>query len=484
MGLRMGIPCCLLYHSTAFIVERFSTTYPTNNTGGYTMKRIAFLSVAVVAIISLNSMAFAQDTTLTITGSGNVGIGTTSPSAKLEVAGGNLEIDLGRHMGAATQDTFTYDGDPMGWYSIGWKPDSWFGFGNTMWMAGYGGIKFFTGNAQPAVAIGFNGNVGIGTTAPTYKLEVNGNLRAANANGDFTFDGYAPFLNTTLLGTFSGSNGKGAQVRFEGAPAGGVDIGQDSIGNFVVETSDNARLVVQPSGNVGIGTTTPEFKLQVAGEIKVQNGVIRFGDQTSHRWTVGPQIADDGYVIYANGAAGYVLVLNRTTGRVGIGTTTPDQLLSVNGNASKVGGGSWATFSDRRVKRDINAFTDGLSVVNAIRPVTFRYNGKLGYPTDKTYVGVIAQEIQSVAPYTVDTYRAKLDPDDVEETDILRFDGSALTYIAINAIKELDRKVEEMRELQKENKNLSERLSELEALVKSLAAKGKSSDGRLIGESR
>ena len=136
------------------------------------------------------------------------------------------------------------------------------------------------------------------------------------------------------------------------------------------------------------------------------------------------------------------------------------------------------------MKQDINPFSDGLSVLKGIRPVTFRYNGKLGYPTDKTYVGVIAQEIQSVAPYTVDTYRARLDPDDAEETDILRFDGSALTYIAINAIKELDAKVDELQELQKENQNLSSRLAQLEALVKSLAAERTSVGDGSLGELR
>lgn len=162
------------------------------------------------------------------------------------------------------------------------------------------------------------------------------------------------------------------------------------------------------------------------------------------------------------------------TGNVGIGTTVPDQLLAVNGNASKVGGGTWATFSDQRLKQDINPFTDGLSVLKAICPVTFRYNGKLGYPTFKRYVGIIAQEIQSVAPYTVDTYRAKVNADDSEETDVLRFDGIVLIYIAINAIKELDAKVEEIRVLQQENRNLSVRLTELEALVKSLIVEDKS----------
>jgi hypothetical protein len=136
------------------------------------------------------------------------------------------------------------------------------------------------------------------------------------------------------------------------------------------------------------------------------------------------------------------------------------------------------------VKKDINTFSDGLSVLKSVRPVTFRYNGTLGYPTDKRYVGVIAQEIQSVAPYTVDSYRAKLNPDDAEETDVLRFDGTALTYIAINAIKELDAKVEEIRELQKENRNLSDRLAELEAVVKSLAAERSSVENSSLGELR
>jgi hypothetical protein len=94
---------------------------------------------------------------------GSVGIGpTVSPGTKLDVSGGNLEIDHGFHMGAATNDTFTYDNDIMGYYSIGWKNDSWFTYGNTAWIAGYGGIKFFTGGHAadgPAVTIGYWGDM-------------------------------------------------------------------------------------------------------------------------------------------------------------------------------------------------------------------------------------------------------------------------------------------------------------------------------------
>jgi hypothetical protein len=139
-------------------------------------------------------------------------------------------------------------------------------------------------------------------------------------------------------------------------------------------------------------------------------------------------------------------------------------------------------YSDRRLKQDINSFTDGLAVLKNIRPVSFRYNGQLGYPTDKTYIGVIAQEIQSVAPYTIDSFKAKLNPEDMDETDILRFDPNALTYISINAIKDLDVKIQEIEKLRQENHSLSSRLAVLEAAVEALMASAPKTEGKSIGE--
>jgi hypothetical protein len=53
---------------------------------------------------------------------------------------------------------------------------------------------------------------------------------------------------------------------------------------------------------------------------------------------------------------------------VGIGSTTPDQLLSVNGDASKAGGGSWQTFSDSRLKNISGPFKSGLNAVMRLQP--------------------------------------------------------------------------------------------------------------------
>ena len=141
------------------------------------------------------------------------------------------------------------------------------------------------------------------------------------------------------------------------------------------------------------------------------------------------------------------------------------------------------TFNAKYEFKYITPFSDGLSVLKGINPVTFRYNGKAGFSPDEKYVGIIAQEIQKVAPYTISTFKAKLDSTDKTETELLRFDPNALFYITINAVKELDTKVTEIERLREENKSLSERLNNLEEAVKSLTSKktegGSNSMGKL-----
>jgi hypothetical protein len=384
--------------------------------------RILFFAAA--CMLSAASAAFAQDTTLTVTSGGNVGIGTTAPDSKLQVSGPVGVGDLGRftnHMFSSRVDSANAginvavfgSNERTSGFAVGvlGKSSSASGYG----VYSQGNFQVEGGNAT------ILGNVGIGTTSPEALLH----LQDANSS------------------------------------------------------SASSQLVIESNTSYGPPSySTIEFRANAASAAPGPTGrIVTY--YSSNLYT-------NAYMNFQTVAAGpaFVNTLSLHGGLVGIGTTSPDQTLSVNGDASKVGGGSWATFSDRRMKQDIHPFTDGLSVLKAIRPVRFRYNGKLGYPTDKTYVGVIAQEIRPVAPYTVDTYRAKLNPTDAEETDILRFDGSALTYIAINAIKELDKKVEELNALRQENKHLADRLSALEAAVKTLAAERSVTDGKSLGELR
>jgi hypothetical protein len=263
-------------------------------------------------------------------------------------------------------------------------------------------------------------------------------------------------------------------------------------------TSYQPRMSILNNGFVGIGTGTPYQALTVNGTIGFSDGTASLmvnsqsccNSGTRMIWSHSPGFLNWGIFYndttdrmdFRTGPGGEVFTVGLSSGGVGVGTKSPDQLFSVNGGASKVGGGSWSVYSDRRLKQDINSFTDGLAVLKNIRPVSFRYNGRLGYPTDKTYIGVIAQEIQSVAPYTIDSFKAKLNPEDMDETDILRFDPNALTYISINAIKDLDVKIQEIEKLRQENHSLSSRLAVLEAAVEALMASAPKTEGKSIGE--
>jgi len=127
------------------------------------------------------------------------------------------------------------------------------------------------------------------------------------------------------------------------------------------------------------------------------------------------------------------------SGRVGINTNQPDNTLSVNGGASKSGGGSWLTYSDRRVKKNIITYTKGIDEVMQIQPVSYHYNSKSGYSdTTKQYVGVIAQEIEKILPNTVSLF------DDSQGSSGLKdkrqFDSSEIIWLMVNAIKELDQR--------------------------------------------
>jgi hypothetical protein len=151
-------------------------------------------------------------------------------------------------------------------------------------------------------------------------------------------------------------------------------------------------------------------------------------------------------------------------GKVGIGTTSPSYLLQLSDDsAAKPGTGAWTVASDARIKKNIRPFTDGLSVLENVNPVWYQYNGKAGFVVDgKDYVGVVAQDIEKVAPYTVNTYKAKLNANDTGETELLNFNSHAITFVLINSVKELRaEKDAEIKELKAENDALKQAVCEV-----------------------
>jgi Chaperone of endosialidase len=130
-----------------------------------------------------------------------------------------------------------------------------------------------------------------------------------------------------------------------------------------------------------------------------------------------------------------VLSVDTLGEKVGIGTVLPTSTLSVNGTADKIGGGSWGSFSDQRLKKNISGYSSGLADILAMKPVVYSYNGKELYAPDdgKSYVGVLAQDIEKtgLGKYTVSQ----------NGDGYLKYDSSAVMYSLVNATKELDNKI-------------------------------------------
>ena len=130
------------------------------------------------------------DEVFRITESGNVGIGTTSPGAKLEVNGGiraiGGQIDASPYVGAFR----FYDGAI---YRGGLGTGQWSGVGNSADIVqSLNNVNYFISNSQTAlVKVESGGNVGIGTSSPGTKLDVNGSIKAA---GNAKLSSTAPAL--------------------------------------------------------------------------------------------------------------------------------------------------------------------------------------------------------------------------------------------------------------------------------------------------
>jgi hypothetical protein len=115
--------------------------------------------------------------------------------------------------------------------------------------------------------------------------------------------------------------------------------------------------------------------------------------------------------------------------------------LVVEQSAAKPGGGSWTATSDSRVKENVKAYTKGLTEILLVNPVDYEYNGLAGTTKGAKFIGIIAQEIKEIFPETVNTYKAKLNEEDEEKTELYNFESTALTFALINAVKELNEKI-------------------------------------------
>jgi hypothetical protein len=208
-------------------------------------------------------------------------------------------------------------------------------------------------------------------------------------------------------------------------------------GTTVINTGNIATYAPSPTGTGASGN----WGINVTGNAAtVTNGVYTTGTQTitgdktfsglvlspAYNFTSNTSIYYSGGQ-YTFAAAGSNIAFLTSGGNFEITGAT----------ATKASGTTWANPSDVRLKDNITAFNKGLNVLTQINPKTWVYNGKGGTTSGTKGLGVIADEVLSILPESVDTYRAKLNKEDSVEIDIKRFDATEITWLLVNAVKEL-----------------------------------------------
>jgi hypothetical protein len=161
--------------------------------------------------------------------------------------------------------------------------------------------------------------------------------------------------------------------------------------------------------------------------------------------------------VQINAASGQAISLSQDGGQVRFGVSpggrvivggdndlpgSSGEALQVAGTAFKTSVGTlWVSGSDRRIKEDVRDLELGLNELCQVRPVRFRYNGRAGTTAGEAGVGIIGQEIEEVFPETI---RRVSVPGEPGLDDMRVFDGSALIFTLINAVKELAARVERL----------------------------------------
>jgi len=215
--------------------------------------------------------------------------------------------------------------------------------------------------------------------------------------------------------------------------------------NAVVGASNSLVLGDYTNISVGIGTTVPSNVLHVKGagesQVTIEAIALPVGLLFKEAGVDAARIRHFGsgsYLQIQDYTPGWVetgLVINQ--GSVGIGTTGPTAKLSVNGSANNATG-TWGVFSDKRVKTIQGQFNDGLDVIRKINPVLFTYNNHAPYRTSDVQVGVVAQDLELVAPYMVSQKKYG------GYADLREVNNQAYIFLLINAVKEQQKQIERL----------------------------------------
>jgi hypothetical protein len=304
--------------------------------------------------------------------SGNLGIGTSSPAAKLNVSRTDSTLiglfsgtTKGARIGANSTYSFIEGVDTTG--SASYQP----------FMIGGADVRFTTSDVE-RMRIDSSGNVGIGTSSPTEKLTVNGGAIVKGA--------YSGATNGGAINLSYASNAGIIYSLDPGVAWKSLDIGASLL---TFGTGGTERMRIDSSGNLLVGATTNDPGTRVYSSTagtgawgffaRCGNGAGAIGTTN----TSGTS-AYNAVVFYNNG------ISFSLCGSISVsGTTT-----------------AYNTTSDYRLKENVVPMTGALAKISALKPVTYKwkFDGSDGQ-------GFIAHELQEVAPDCVTGEKDALDKD-------------------------------------------------------------------------
>jgi len=262
-------------------------------------------------------------TPFVVTAAGDVGIGTSSPDQKLQIAGGAGSAWL------HATNTANSDGTYVGTASSGEM---------NLYQAGIFPIVFHTASTL-RMTLDSSGNLGIGTSSPNNKLTVQ-----ADATG-------AAFADNGVAQIIARGNTNTAKR---------LGLGIDTTNNVGVIQAQlvgtgNYPLALNPAGgDVGIGTTSPAYKLDVSGQVRALesgtgsgdggligstgsangNAGVLFQTNATSRWNLTTQGTDGANLRFYNYALASTVATFDSSGNLGIGETSPGAKLEVAASGS------------------------------------------------------------------------------------------------------------------------------------------------------
>jgi len=418
------------YYDGSSTTEKIRFDLSTGNVGIGTTSPGAKLEVRQAASDTYAVKVSSNDGTAmaVITNQGNVGIGTTNPSQKLTVykstagdlasfGGNSANVPIYLHLSGDSNLNYIggnvyYNGTNL---TIDYtdRNSAFLKFSpgsNPLFSIGYASAGPNPRTETLALSMDNAGNVGIGTAAPSNKLTVDIGSAGPVDSG------------ITIVGNTSSFGDLGLRIKNTGP--GGIEWYIDSTNNnsgygggklaFVPGIGSSPAMVLTNTGNVGIGTTGPSGRLHVRSTDTV-NCAMR-----------------------VDNPSGTSIVYVSTSSNVGIGTTSPGYKLQVgvSGDGTSAIANAWNTFSDIRLKEIIGNINsdEALNQVLKLQAVKFCYKND---ETKKQNIGLIAQEVEKIVPEVVTT-------DDTEEHyKSIAYDK--LVPILIEAIKEQQKEIEKLR---------------------------------------